>query len=249
MRVAKRRAWAATDIGRVRRTNEDCFGLPAIISSGSEREEWDGELGTASGAWAVIADGMGGHEAGEVASRVVVETVHRHSDRLQSESGIVSILQEANAAIYEKTANGTGRPGMGSTIVGVVFVYDHCFAFNLGDSRLYLARGAELVQMSVDDTIGTQNSNGRRRSHALTQSLGGTRYPVPLFPHLRIWRPMREDTIILGSDGLSDMLTPAEILAHVGKGPHPARSLVDAALRTGGLDNVTAIVIGPELDQ
>lgn len=223
--------------------------MSAIISSGCEREEWHGELATSSGAWAVIADGMGGHEAGEVASRAVVETVYKHSDRLQSEAGIVSILKEANAAIFENTANGTGRPGMGSTIVGVVFVYDHCFVFNIGDSRLYLVRGSELVQMSVDDTVGTQNKNGLSRSHALTQSLGGTRYPVPIFPHLRTWRPMPEDTIILGSDGLSDMLTAAEILANVGTGPHPARSLVDAALRAGGLDNVTAIVIGPEFDQ
>ena len=202
-----------------------------------------------SGGWAVIADGMGGHEAGEIASRAVVETVHSHSDRLQSETGIVSILHEANAAIFEKIAKGIGRPRMGSTIVGVVFVHDHCFAFNIGDSRLYLARGSELLLMTVDDTVGTGKHDVHHRSHALTQSLGGTRNPVPLFPHLRTWRPMREDTVILGSDGLSDMLPDEEILANIQIESHPARALVDAALRAGGRDNVTAIVIGPELER
>lgn len=245
--MARRSAWAATDIGHVRKANEDCFGLSAIISSGREREEWHGELGTAGGGWAVIADGMGGHEAGEVASRAVVETVRKHSDRLQSEAGIVSILHEANAAIFKQIARGSGRPGMGSTIVGVVFIHDHCFAFNIGDSRLYLARRSELVQMTVDDTVGAGKNDVHRRSHALTQSLGGTRDPVPLFPHVRTWRPMREDIVILGSDGLSDMLPDEEILANIGMDPHPARALVDAALRAGGRDNVTAIVIGPEL--
>ena len=95
-------------MGRVRKTNEDCFGLSATISSVLEREEWHGELGAASGGWPVIADGMGGHEAGEVASRAVVDTVHRHSDRLQSEAGIVSILSEASAAIFENMATKRG---------------------------------------------------------------------------------------------------------------------------------------------
>ena len=123
--------------------------MSAIISSVLEREEWHGELGAASGGWPVIADGMGGHEAGEVASRAVVDTVHRHSDRLQSEAGIVSILSEASAAIFENMAKGNGRPGMDSTIVGVLFVHDHCFAFNIGDSRLYLARVDVLPVLSA----------------------------------------------------------------------------------------------------
>lgn len=247
--MARRRVWAATDIGLVRKTNEDCFGLAAIISGGRSREEWQGELSTTTGVgWSVIADGMGGHEAGEIASRAVVESLHGRADLLVSEAGIVAALNEANAAIFESIAGGRGRPGMGSTIVGVVFVRQQCFAFNIGDSRLYLKRKSELFQMSTDDTMGASLSGAHSRSHALTQSLGGTRDPVPLFPHLRTWRPIRDDILILGSDGLSDMLSKDDILANLVLDGHPARRLVEAALRAGGRDNVTAIVIGPEVD-
>ncbi|MBN9085171.1 MAG: hypothetical protein BGP06_19690 [Rhizobiales bacterium 65-9] len=247
--MARRRVWAATDVGLVRKTNEDCFGLAAIISGGRSREEWQGELSTTTGVgWAVIADGMGGHEAGEIASRAVVESLHRRADLLVSEAGIVAALNEANATIFESIAGGRGRPGMGSTIVGVVFVCQECFAFNIGDSRLYLKRKSELFQMSTDDTMGASRSGTHSRSHALTQSLGGTRDPVPLFPHLRAWRPIRDDILILGSDGLSDMLSEDDILANLVLDGHPARGLVEAALRAGGRDNVTAIVIGQEVD-
>ncbi len=173
----------------MRKTNEDCFGLSEVISNGRDREEWQGELGTTDGGWAVIADGMGGHEAGEVASRAVVETVHARAELLQTEAGIVATLNQANAGIFERIAKGQGTPGMGSTVVGVVFVRQQCFAFNIGDSRLYLVRQSELHQLSIDDTLGAGRSSAHARSHALTQSLGGTREPVPLFPHLRAWRP------------------------------------------------------------
>lgn len=247
--MARRRVWAATDIGLVRKSNEDCFGLAAIISGGRSREEWQGELSTTTGVgWAVIADGMGGHEAGEIASRAVVESLHGRADLLVSEAGIVAALNEANATIFESIAGGRGRPGMGSTIVGVVFVRQECFAFNIGDSRLYLKRKSELFQMSTDDTMGAGRSGTHSRSHALTQSLGGTRDPVPLFPHLRTWRPIRDDILILGSDGLSDMLSEDDILANLVLDGHPARGLVEAAVSAGGRDNVTAIVIGPEVD-
>lgn len=247
--MARRRVWAATDIGLVRKTNEDCFGLATTISGGLSREEWQGELSTTTGVgWAVIADGMGGHEAGEIASRSVVESLHGRADLLVSEAGIAAALNEANATIFESIAGGRGRPGMGSTIVGAVFVRQQCFAFNIGDSRLYLKRNSELFQMSTDDTTGASRSGMHSRSHALTQSLGGTRYPVPLFPHLRTWRPIHDDILILGSDGLSDMLSDDEILANLVLDEHPARGLVEAALRAGGRDNVTAIVIGPEAD-
>lgn len=242
--MTRRSVWAATDIGRVRKANEDSYGLPLRISSGQTREAWQGELPTSTG-WAVIADGMGGHEAGELASLAVVATFHRLAERAHTEVGIMSILEEANAQIYARIAAGTGRPGMGSTIVGLAFTDQRCFAFNVGDSRLYLRREGQLQQLSTDDTL---RSGAGSRSHALTQSLGGTRVPTPIFPHVRGWKVWPDDEMLLCSDGLSDMLSGDQIrLLLESVSPNPALALVNAAVAAGGRDNVTAIVIGPEL--
>lgn len=241
--MANRSVWVATDIGLVRKTNEDSFGLPARMSSGSDREDWQGHVSTTDG-WAVIADGMGGHEAGEMASKAVVQTFFRLADRTRTERGVLSVIEEANTRIYDQMASGAGRPGMGSTIVGITFSGEQCIAFNIGDSRLYLARDGSLLRVSIDDTLGTGLAG---RSHALTQSLGGTRVPMPLFPHIRRLAAAPEDMLLLCSDGLSDMLTDEEILEILNRQlSQPALALVDAALGAGGRDNVTAIVIGPE---
>lgn len=241
--MGRRSIWAATDIGLVRKTNEDSFGLPTLISSGREQEVYQGQLPT-EGGWAVIADGMGGHEAGEMASRAVVETFHRQATKTLTEIGIMATLDEANMEIYARVASGTGSPGMGSTIVGVTFNGQHCFVFNIGDSRLYVRRGDDLLQLSIDDTL---RAGGARRSHALTQSLGGTRKPAPLVPHVREWKTEPDDLLMLCSDGLSDMLSGEGILRLLnGEHPQPALTLVNAAVAAGGHDNVTAIVIGPE---
>ncbi|WP_421475890.1 PP2C family protein-serine/threonine phosphatase [Agrobacterium tumefaciens] len=243
--MTRRSVWAATDVGLIRSSNEDSYGLPGRISSGQTREAWQGELLTNTG-WAVIADGMGGHEGGEIASHAVVETFYRLAVRASTEANIVGILEEANAQIYTRVAAGFGRAGMGSTIVGVSFRDYRCFVFNVGDSRVYLKRKGELRQLSTDDTLRSRTGS---RSHALTQSLGGARAPLPIFPHVASHKVQPEDEIVLCSDGLSDMISEEQIRLLLDRGNvHPALALVDAAVAAGGRDNVTAIVIGPEPD-
>ncbi len=237
--------WAATDVGLIRSSNEDSYGLPGRISSGQTREVWQGELLTSTG-WAVIADGMGGHEGGEIASHAVVETFYRLAVGASTEANIVAILEKANAQIYARVAAGLGRVGMGSTIVGVSFRDRQCFVFNVGDSRVYLKREGELHQLSTDDTL---RSRGRSRSHALTQSLGGTRVPLPISPHVASCIVLPDDEIVLCSDGLSDMISEDQIRLLLDRdSAHRALALVEAAVAAGGRDNVTAIVIGPEAD-
>jgi len=242
--VGSRLVWAATDIGHVRQTNEDSFGLPSLICAGRKRFDCQGKLLNAN-SWAVIADGMGGHAAGEMASKIAVETFRRLQDRAHTKSEIVSIFEAANRKIYDHIAAGSGRIGMGSTLVGVAISHKHCFAFNIGDSRIYVRREAELLQLSVDHT---PRSNRAGRSHALTQSLGGTSSQVPIFPHITEWPINRSDLLVLCSDGLSDMLADDQILNLLNSAhPQPALALVNAAVAAGGRDNVTAIVIGPEI--
>ncbi|WP_368671460.1 PP2C family serine/threonine-protein phosphatase [Brucella intermedia] len=189
---------------------------------------------------------MGGHEGGEIASHAVVETFYRLAVGASTEANIVAILEKANAQIYARVAAGLGRVGMGSTIVGVSFRDRQCFVFNVGDSRVYLKREGELHQLSTDDTL---RSRGRSRSHALTQSLGGTRVPLPISPHVASCIVLPDDEIVLCSDGLSDMISEDQIRLLLDRdSAHRALALVEAAVAAGGRDNVTAIVIGPEAD-
>lgn len=242
--MRSRLVWAETDIGLVRKSNEDRFAFAGHVGAGQARESCVGEISVSDG-WAVVADGMGGHEAGEVASRIVVETMEEVLRGGLDESRISAALMEANLRVF--AARGTGGQAMGSTIVGISFNRNECTAFNIGDSRLYLRRRGSLVQISVDDTPGGNAATPLLRNHSLTQSLGGTRTLLPLAPHIRTLSVFPEDQMLLSSDGLSDMLSDDAILQiWEGNSHDPARMLVAAAIAKGGRDNVTAVVIGPE---
>lgn len=240
-----RPVWTATHVGRVRSANEDLYLVGNRIGR-DPIECWSGTLAGGHG-WAVIADGMGGHEGGKIASRVVVEAIAGSIDRARDEADITSIITNANRRLFEEMFSGEGRPGMGTTIVGVLYFDREALVFNVGDSRAYELRRGRMLQLSQDDTLNA--SLGRRggRSHALTQSLGGTTKPLALRPHIR--RLPLEDHVgvLLCSDGLTDMVQEDEIGRVLSSHPDdPAERLVAAAIDAGGKDNVTVIVIGPK---
>jgi serine/threonine protein phosphatase PrpC len=234
---------AATHAGHVRPTNEDRCCVGTWVSDG-RNASWEGLVDCTTG-WAVIADGMGGHDAGELASESAVRTIMGLIQDAQSEGDIVRMLEVANDRIYEEMHGGRGRPGMGSTVVGVALRGQRALMFNVGDSRLYLTRGAQLSQESVDDTIDRVLPSRAVRSHALTQSLGGGFSRLPFSPHVR-WSILSEpEGVLLCSDGLTDMLSDKEIGVILSRqASHSARALVSAALDAGGLDNVSVVVIG-----
>jgi serine/threonine protein phosphatase PrpC len=238
-----RPVWAATHVGRVRSANEDLY----LVGDRIGRDPIEGWSGTIAGGhgWAVIADGMGGHEGGSIASRIVVEAIAGSIDRARDEADLTSMIADANRRLFEGMYSGEGRPGMGTTIVGVVYFDCEALVFNVGDSRAYELRRGQILQLSRDDTLNVDR--GRRgRSHALTQSLGGTTKPLALRPHIRRL-PLEDHVgILLCSDGLSDMVREDEMSHVLSRNPtEPAEHLVGAALEAGGKDNVTVIVIGP----
>ena len=195
--------------------------------------------------WAVIADGMGGHDAGEIASESAVRTIMRLAKGAQSELDIARMLEAANDLIYEEMYGDRGRPAMGSTVVGVVLRGQAVLIFNVGDSRLYLTRGPELVLESVDDTLARVLPNQKVRSHALTQSLGGSSRRIPFTPHIKGRILSSSEGLLLCSDGLTDMLSEEEIGSILLRRPtNPAQALVSAALDAGGSDNITVVVVG-----
>jgi len=188
---------------------------------------------------------MGGHEAGNVASRIVVDTIAELIGGADNETRISAMLDTANRRLFEAMYAIGGRPGMGSTVVGAVFFDPEALVFNVGDSRAYEMRRGGLFQLSQDDTLSIRRAAPRSRSHALTQSLGGSTKPQVLQPHVRRVPLVDRQSLLLCSDGLSDMIEEDEIRSILSRNQEdPAEQLVAAALDAGGEDNVTVIVIG-----
>ena len=242
--MAKARpVWAATHAGHVRPENEDRCCVGNWLSDGGNAS-WQG-FADCVPSWAAIADGMGGHDAGEIASEAAARTIMRLAKDAQSELDIARMLEAANDLIYEEMYGARGRPAMGSTIVGVVLRGQTVLTFNVGDSRLYLTRGPELVLESVDDTLGRVVPNRKFRSHALTQSLGGSYRRIPFTPHIKGKILSSSEGLLLCSDGLTDMLSDNEIGSVLSRqSTNPAQALVSAALDAGGSDNITVVVVG-----
>ncbi len=240
-------AWIATDVGVVRPRNEDrCYAGPwaANGSDGAWTVQLDGDRWTAA-----VADGMGGHQAGEFASETVIAELQIMADRIDSGSSAVATLEYVNQKVFQAMFTPRGGLGMGSTVVGVIFRDSEGIFFNVGDSRAYIARGSGLLQVSVDHTL-EGGSSQRARSHRLTQSLGGTSRRIPLTPHVQRARLAVNDRILLCSDGLTDMIGEDEIVDVLQRNSaHPARALVAAAIAVGARDNVTAVVIGSDVDE
>lgn len=237
---AERQVWACSHVGRVRAVNEDGCLIGQWRSRGAIAQ-WAGTLPAGKG-WAVIADGMGGHDAGEVASRVVLDTFQDLILGATSRSDIAQLLEAANLNLFEAMYSHEGRPGMGATVVGLLLLGPTAVIFNIGDSRAYRMDRAGFAQLSRDDNIGVRG----RRTHIVTQSLGGTLNRQPLLPHIDETPLSPDATILLCSDGLTDMLGDREIAGILLRNSgDPAQRLVAAALDAGGRDNVTVVVVGP----
>jgi serine/threonine protein phosphatase PrpC len=242
--ATERPVWTSTHVGRVRSANEDLYLVGARIGA-DPTESWSGRLAAGRG-WAAIADGMGGHDDGQIASRIVIETIAGSIEAARDEAGLASMVEKAHRNLFEAMYAGRGRPGMGSTVVGVVYSDREALVFNVGDSRAYELRRGRLLQLSRDDTLGADRARRGARSHALTQSLGGTATPQSVMPHIRRFRFDDHVGVLLCSDGLTDMVGEDEIGKVLAEhSTDPAAHLVGAALEAGGKDNVTVIVIGP----
>lgn len=229
--------WAATRVGLVRTANEDGWRVGGIAGDAPDGN-WSGSL-PSTRPWVLVADGMGGHGSGDVASSVALDALCRHFDR-DGASDMRSAIAEANWAVFSAMDEAPGRRAMGTTVAGFRRAGGAVSVFNVGDSRVYLARDGGLSLLSVDDTMPRRAAG---RSHALTQSLGGTSVPLALDPHVVSVEPVAGDVLLVCTDGLTDMLGEAEIVAGLLAGiANPAAALANAAVEAGGRDNVTVVV-------
>jgi serine/threonine protein phosphatase PrpC len=217
------------------------------------RRENNEDSGYAGSRLLALADGMGGHAAGEVASSLVIEELAPLDDR-ELGSNLLTQLREAiaraNAAIAQYVAEHPDLDGMGTTLTAILFAGDRFGLAHVGDSRAYLFRDGSLSQITKDDTLVQSLIDvGRlspekamshpRRSIVLRALTGHT-----LEPSLEIREARAGDRYLLCSDGVSDVLPP-EVLAESLLIDDPrtcAYSLIQHAMRAGTQDNVTTIV-------
>lgn len=237
---------AFTHRGRVRPNNEDAIAIddrvligdmdaPIIMTSPNDR------------CLLMIADGMGGHAHGAMASRAALDYLVATADRLSDAAYCAEVIKEANQQLFKLMNEHEEAIGMGTTLVGAALTDDRMVTFNVGDSRCYLFSRGQLVQLSSDDVPeGGNDPFGPRRSHALTQAIGGTSFLVPVEPHISVDPPLAAgEALLLCSDGLTDMVPNQAIRYTLGaaKGAlQAARSLAANAFSAGARDNVSLIV-------
>lgn len=223
------KVFVASDVGRVRSNNEDRC---AVSAAAGFLTDWRGALAS-EGGWALLADGVGGHVAGEIAATLAIEVMRPLMPGIQADEDIERAVNVADKAIFMAMDMRPELRGLATTITGAVFRPDEVITFNVGDSRAYSFEKGVLRQTSKDDVT----SSGR-----LLQCLGGFQEQVPLLVHKHSVE--RRAGVLLCSDGLTDLLPDAEIEAVLRRTPDdPARALVDAALAAGGHDNVSVIFV------
>jgi len=228
----------ATDTGNLRPENEDALYC--------------------DGRFFVVADGMGGHNAGEIASAIACSKAAEASReaRLASIEGLANFASQANAAIFEAATTTTGQHGMGTTITALA-VFDGATTTvgvaNVGDSRTYLLRDGELRQISVDHSyvqelivqgyVSKEEARTHPQRNIVTRALGIDRV-VNVDTFLVETKP--GDRFLLCSDGLVDEIDDAtirSILSSTSEANECARTLVAAAKSAGGRDNITVVVV------
>jgi PPM family protein phosphatase len=194
-----------------------------------------------------VADGLGGHPAGDEASSLAVCHLARIGSELTDEDAIRDGVLGCNDIVYAEAARDRERTGMGTTLAGIVLTGELAFAFNVGDSRVYEYDGG-LAQLSIDDNEGP--GPGERRSSVLTQSLGGRVVAATIRPHISS-RPLGDTSrYLVCTDGLTDAVDEPTIAAVLDKheGGRAVFELWRRASEGGAPDNVTIALAEVEAD-
>jgi PPM family protein phosphatase len=190
-----------------------------------------------------VADGLGGHPGGEVASALVARELAQLGPLLDSADRVREALGACNRAVHAAAARDPALTAMGTTVAGVVVTADRVLAFNVGDSRVYAAGPGGVRQLSTDDRPPAEELP----PGIVTQALGGSDELAAIDPHL-ITSPLSADTsYLICTDGLTDAV-PAGLLDEV-LGQHEdgraVFTLWKAAVEAGGPDNITIALVRP----
>ncbi len=245
-------AGARTDLGRVRRNNEDCYQVQPALNL------------------YVLSDGMGGEAHGEVASNLAVETIIAHCQQAENSrttpifgesqpdvsertNRLTSAVHLANRKVFEMASANAGHKGMGATIVAAWIEGQRLSLAHVGDSRAYLLRAGTLDQLTADHSLVAekvrigiltpQEADASEMQSVLTRAVG-THENVEVDADEQML--LAGDALLLCSDGLSRMVTDPEIASTIltsTSAQNAADRLVDLANENGGVDNVSVIVL------
>lgn len=240
-----------TDPGCVRDVNEDAS---RFISPN------DPEVLLKKGALLIVADGMGGHSAGEVASGMAVETISRIYFEIEGNPGdsLKAAFTEANSRIYEASKSNEKLAGMGTTCTALVVQNNSALAAHVGDSRLYLIRGGEIYLMTEDHSavmemvklgiISMEEARHHEDKNVIVRALG-TAPQVEVSMWENPLEVREHDQFVLCSDGLTDLVEDKEIKSVVlsANDSHSAcESLIRLTKKRGGYDNITVGILRVE---
>lgn len=235
----KIKAWGNTHIGMVRSNNEDAYGVYPDLSL------------------FIVADGLGGHAGGEVASRLAVDAIKEGMASAYNkplENSIINAIKGANTRIILEAKKEYHLRDMGTTVVVIKIEDDRAIVAHVGDSRAYLVHGNVITQVTKDHTVveeyvraGLLSPDDARyhpSRHALSRALGTSGAVDVDVTDIQI---QVGDTIILCTDGLTNMVSDKEILNTILElTPSPEKiteKLINLANKNGGIDNITVITI------
>ncbi len=242
------RTCSLTDIGKKRTVNQD-YVFTSVA-----------QIGKLSNLF-VVADGMGGHNAGDIASKYTVEKLIAAIEETK-ETNIGKILEtgikQANAKLRKKASQSEILHGMGTTLVAASISDNILYVGNVGDSRLYVI-GREIRQITRDHSlveemvrlgeINKEQAKGHPDKNIITRAIGaGDEVKVDVFEY----DMKKDDTVLMCSDGLSNMIDDDEIFIIMNKKDSikdKAKNLIDLANKNGGKDNIAVIIIKPILDE
>lgn len=269
-------AFGITDVGRKRKTNQDQFLIAQLnksmlVSSTSLPLDAKSRLfGGIQGQLLLVADGMGGHAAGERASSLAIDhlvsrllnSVHwflqvDHESEHDFVDALKQLLQDAHARILRESSENLSQRGMGTTLTMAHVVWPRLYVVHAGDTRCYLVRDGVAEQLTTDHTLARRlvESGGMkpedeatsRWSHVLWNVLGG-RGESELIAEVRCADLKQGDTLVLCSDGLHRYIDPAFLAETVDRLQDPSQicaALVQHANEGGGEDNITIVVAKP----
>jgi len=234
---------ARTDVGMIRSGNEDNFSVDASPTRGIF----------------IVADGMGGHAAGEVASEMAVQIVQRELAPIRDLDGedvvqrVATALKRANRAIHDRTLTEMDKQGMGTTVSALMVAGSRYLIGQVGDSRVYLLRDNGFSQLTKDHSyvqeqvdagfLTPEQARYHPYSNVITRCVGAGN---DVEPDIYRGEANAGDLFLVASDGLTGMVDDRRLAQLLGSRADPDRkvqSLIAEANGRGGLDNITAIIV------